>query len=120
MNARILTCGVLGGVFVATALSGRLLGPFGGAFGGGGGSMLFDLLALLALAGAGYTAARWSWAQTVDQRLKCGILAGILAAIVAYPLIVAPAAAAESQAPAFDHGPGPTYSDREFLNIVCE
>ena len=67
----------------------------------------------------GYTAARWNWSNTSSAALRNGMVAGFLVAMVAFPLIGAPAAAVASQAPIFEHGARPTTTERATL-LVCE
>lgn len=127
MNMRVLICGVLGGFLGAYALSLPLYLVLPNRYTDdwpGSDSELLGLLGyLLSTAVAvftGYTAARWNWSITSAAGLRNGLLAGLLAAMVAYPLIGAPAAAVASQAPIFQHGARPAATDRDAIYIVCE
>lgn len=127
MNIRVLICGVLGGLLSAYLLSYPLYlvlprqyteqwlydGPEALGYVG------YAFAAIVGLV-TGYAAARWSWATTAGAAARSGAVAGLLAALVAFPLIVAPAAAVASQQPIWAHGAKPAADEREANAIVCE
>lgn len=110
MNIRILNCGVIGGLLAAYFLSFPLyivlptkytdwnglaeswMGPFG------------NLLAGLVVVATGYAAARWDWQTGRRERANTAALAGMIAGLIAYALIGAPAAAVASQESAWLKG----------------
>lgn len=110
MNLRLLVCGILGGFVVALTLSLPLYIVLPAFFCPGWATLhpllgwIGYFLTVLAVLGIGYFAASWGWASTTGQCVRSGLLAGLLAGIVAYPLIGAPAAAVASQAPIYQLG----------------
>ncbi len=106
MNVRILSCGVIGGLLAAYTLSfplyivlpTRYTQDVNALDWGRAGGFGYLLTVLVGVA-TGYATARWDWQTTPRGRLNSGALAGLIAGLVAYPLIGAPAAAVASQAP---------------------
>ena len=78
------------------------------------------MLSVGASLATGYTAARWNWSRTTTQGVRNGMLAGLVAALVAYPLTAAPAAAVASQSPIFLHGARSAVTDRAAILLICE
>ncbi len=127
MNIRILICGVVGGLIGTYALSLPLYlvlptlytndwlvsAPEAVGYVG------FALAVYIALC-TGYASARWNWSANASASLRSGMLAGMLAALVAFPLIGAPAAAVASQGPIFLHGARPDVADRAGVLLVYE
>src|SRR5689334_20911287 len=93
MNLRILISGVLGGILAVACLSFPLFilmpSQFGQINPWEAVSMVWGVLvyvlAVVVGVGTGYVAARWSWAESAADRVRVGAVAGLLAALVAFP-----------------------------------
>jgi hypothetical protein len=127
MNVRILSCGVVGGLLSSYTLSFPLYIILAAYYSRD--SYMLDwswtgsvgyLLTVLAILCTGYTAARWDWQTSPRGRLNAGALAGLLAGMVAFPLIGAPAAAVASQAPVWLLGSRVPFDAREAYSIVVD
>lgn len=127
MNVRILGCGVIGGLLAAYTLSFPLYLVLSAKYAkdanmldwgwtGTVGSWLTLLVGLT----IGYVAARWDWQTSWRGRLNSGAIAGFLAAMVAFPLIGAPAAAVASQEPVWLLGSRVPFDQRETISIVVD
>lgn len=126
MNLRLLVCGILGGFVVALTLSLPLFVVLPAFFCASWATLhpllgwIGYFLTVLAVLGIGYMAASWGWATTTSQCVRSGLFAGMLAAIVTYPLIGAPAAVVASQAPIYQLGHHAPMNHAEAVRILGE
>lgn len=142
MNLRILICGVAGGWLGALALSLPLFlalpadysptWPWASSpvhyvldsvLSSAAGPMYYSLGSVLAAAagfGAGYVAARWGWAESFRDRVRMGALGGLLAGMVAYPLIGAATAGVVGTGPIFQAVSQPDRGNAEKATLDVE
>ncbi len=130
MNIRLLLCGIVSGLVGTVALSLPLYLVLPTHYYGDWKVGFFpsppflvpvgSFLAVLVGAGAGYCAARWSWAVSPGDRVRSGALAGLIGGMIAFALIGGAAAGVAATAPVYAHGAVPAGTEAGLIRIVAE